>query len=239
MIYLRSLLFYIGYIGSTILWGSFATMVGVFLPLRVRFNFVIPPWTGFVIWWLKITCRIDVQIEGLENLQRAEPAIIFFKHQSTWDALYSTLVVSPQATIIKKELLWIPFFGWAFWVTKPIAIDRSQRLSSMRQMVRTSEARLNEGDWITIFPEGTRGEPGKVNPFQPGGAIIATTTKRDVIVIAHNCGYYWPRGQFCKKPGTIKVRVSPPFSVDGKSHRDLTSETESWMRQAVSELNLD
>lgn len=238
MIFLRSFFFYVGYIGSTILWGSFATMVGVFLPLRVRFKFVIPPWTGFVIWWLKVTCRIDVQIEGFENLRRPNPAIIFFKHQSSWDALFSTLVVSPQATIIKKELLWIPFFGWAFWVTKPIAIDRSQRLSSMRKMVRTSETRLNSGNWITIFPEGTRGELGQVNPFQPGGAIIAKTTRRDVIVIAHNCGYYWPRGKFCKHPGTIKVRVSPPFSVDGKSHRELTQETESWMRQTVSELNL-
>ena len=86
--YLRSLLFYIGYILSTILWGSFATLVGLCMPLRYRFNFVIPPWTGFVIWWLKITCGITAQIEGQEYLNRANPAILFIKHQSSWDALF-------------------------------------------------------------------------------------------------------------------------------------------------------
>ena len=234
--YLRSLLFYLGYISSTILWGSFATLVGSCLPLRVRFNFVIPPWTGFVIWWLKITCGISVQIEGAEHLQRNSPAILFFKHQSSWDALYSTLLVNPQVTIIKKELLWIPFFGWAFWVTKPIAIDRSQKVSSMRQMIRASNERMKSGNWITIFPEGTRGQLGEVNPFQPGGAIIAASTKKDVIVVAHNCGYYWPRGKFRKQSGTIRVRISPPFSVEGKSYRELNSETEAWMRTTMEEL---
>ena len=236
--FFRSLIFYIGYIGSTILWGSFATLVGIFLPLRVRYNFVIPPWTGFVIWWLKVTCGIHVQIEGLQYLSRKDPAILFFKHQSSWDALYSTLLVGPQVTIIKRELLWIPFFGWAFWVTKPIAIDRNQKLSSMRKMIRASDERMQAGNWITIFPEGTRGELGQVNRFRSGGAIIAVTTKTDVIVVAHNCGYYWPRGKFGKQPGTIKVRISPPFSAQDKTYKELNEETEEWMRKNISEINL-
>ncbi|MCY4655764.1 MAG: lysophospholipid acyltransferase family protein [Gammaproteobacteria bacterium] len=234
--YLRSLVFYVGYIGSTILWGSFATMVGVFLPLRVRFNFVIPPWTGFVIWWLKVTCGIKIEVTGREYLNRERPAILFFKHQSSWDALYSTLLTRPQVTIIKKQLLWIPFFGWAFWVTKPIAIDRKQKVSSMRQMIRASAERMKAGNWITIFPEGTRGQLGEVNPFQPGGAIIASTTKTDVIVVAHNGGYCWPRGKFKKSSGTINVHISPPISTTDKTYRELNEEAEAWMRNTMAEI---
>ena len=104
-------------------------------------------------------------------------------------------------------------------------------------MIRTAKTKLADRRWITIFPEGTRGQLGEVNKFQPGGAIIAVSTETDVLVVAHNGGYYWPRGKFRKQSGTIRVCISPPFSVKDKTYRELNEETEKWMRQTMESIS--
>ena len=237
MHFLRSLLFYCGYITSTICWGTFAAFVGLFLPLNWRYNFVIPPWTGFVIWWLQITCNIAIVVKGAEHLDRSKPGILFFKHQSSFDALYSTLLVKPQSTIIKKGLLWIPCFGWAFAVTKPITIDRKQRLAGMRKIVDEGVKQLAKQNWVTIFPEGTRVKAGLVGKFMPGGAMLAAHSKAPVHVVAHNGGRHWLLNRFTKLPGVIEVRISPPITTTDLSPAEINASCEQWMRANMLELD--
>ena len=232
----RSLLFYFGLVVVTIIWGSWATITGNFVPHARRFRYVIVTWTGFVLWWLRLTCGIKHEIEGMENLEEG-PGVLLVKHQSTWDALFSQTLVSPQSTVIKRTLLYIPFFGWAFWMTNPIAINRTRRVGSIRRMIRMGKERFSAGYWITLFPEGTRVETGQVGRFQSGAAMLAIALGAPVFVVAHNGGHCWQLKRWLKQPGTIQVRISPPIPTKGKSTQQVSAEAERWMREAMAEID--
>lgn len=236
VLWLRTILFYIGLVLSTLLWGTSLTIIALFFPQRVRFRMVIPPWVGFVIWWLRITCGIKTKIVGLENLSNTT-GILFMKHMSTWDALYSQLLIGPQTTIIKKGLLLIPCFGWAFWVTKPITIDRKQRMSTLKQMISDATDRIKQGFWVTLFPEGTRVEPGKVGGFQRGGAMLAKASGAPVYFVAHNGGLHWRNSGFAMHPGTIEVRISEAHHVGDLTANEFNEIAENWMRREMQELD--
>ena len=235
ILFLRSVLFYIGYVGATILWGFFASITGWFVFKSHRADYVIVPWVSFVLWWLRLTCGISVKVEGLEHLSDSAN-VLFVKHQSTWDALFSQLLVRPQTTVIKQHLLMIPFFGWAFAVTKPIVIKRQKKLSSLRNMIEQGKSKLADGVWVTLFPEGTRIEPGRIGRFHPGGAILAASTGANVHVVAHDGGHYWLLHKFTKHPGEIRLRVSRPISGDGRTADEINDEAEAWMRQEMAQL---
>lgn len=236
VLWLRTILFYVGYVTSTVLWGTALSMLALFVPHRLRFGMVIVPWVSFVIWWLKVTCGIHVKIQGREHISQT-PGILFMKHMSTWDALYSQLLVYPQTTVIKRKLLWIPCFGWAFWVTKPITIDRNQRMSTLKQMISMSSARLSQGFWVTMFPEGTRVAAGQVGRFQRGGAMLARSSGAPTYFVAHNGGLFWRRTGFAMHPGTIDVRISAPHWVGDRSADEFNQLALDWMRREMAELD--
>lgn len=236
VLWIRSLLFYIGYVLSTILWGTSLTIIAQFIHKRSRFRVVIVPWVSFVLWWLKLTCGIRVEVTGKEHLGD-EPGILFMKHASTWDALYSQLLVGPQTTIIKRKLLWIPCFGWAFWVTNPIAIDREQRMSALRHIVDEGRKRLDAGVWVSLFPEGTRMPSGQVGRFHRGGAMLAKQSGVPTYIVAHNGGHFWRNASFIKRPGVIQVRISPPQDVGDRTSQEFNSDAEAWMREQMTELD--
>ena len=127
----RALLFYVGYTVATVVWGTLGTVFGWLFPYRLRFRLIIGCWTGFCLRWLRWTCGIGYRVEGLEHVPET-PCIVLCRHESTWETLFLQQLFSPQATLIKKELLNIPFFGWAFRTLKPIAIDRSQQRKALR-----------------------------------------------------------------------------------------------------------
>lgn len=233
---IRALLFYMGYISSVIIWGPFATLTGLLLPYRARLAYVIGIWTRFVLWWLRITCNIRCEIAGKENLETG-PGILFVKHQSTWDALFIQTLVTPQTTVIKKSLLWIPCFGWAFSITQPIAINRAQPHSALRKLIEDGRVRLNQGVWVSLFPEGTRLASGETAKFQPGGAMLAAMTEMPVFIIAHNAGQYWPVNKFIKHAGVINVRISPRINTKGKSAKEILSLSENWLLENMQEID--
>lgn len=233
--YVRSLAFYLGFVVSTILWGSFSFLVGMCLPYARRHEFVIRTWVRFVLWWLRICCDIRTTVEGLEHLENGT-GILLVKHQSSWDALFSQLLVSPSTTVIKQSLLHIPFFGWAFSVTKPIVINRRKRVSSLRQLLDQGKVRLQQGIWITLFPEGARMGTAPVADFQPGGSMLAADTNAPVYVVAHNGGHCWPRSGLRKISGRIQVRISAPIESNDKSAKEINSLAFDWMRNAMDEL---
>jgi len=142
------------------------------LPRHVRYR-VISGWSRLVVWLLDRLCRIRWSVEGREHLP-AHPAVILSKHQSAWETLAFQSILPPQVHVLKRELLWIPFFGWGLALMSPIAIDRSRGMTAMRQIARKGKQRLEQGFWVIVFPEGTRVGPGEKRKYQQGGAWLAS-----------------------------------------------------------------
>ncbi len=231
----RAALFYLGYIFSTVVWGSLSVAIAWSMPPKARFLFVIGAWTRFVLWWLAVTCGIRTHVRGREHLPDTA-CILLVKHQSTWDTLFVQTLLSPQTTLIKRELLWIPFFGWAFSLLKPIAINRHARVDAFRQLMQVGADRIREGFSVTLFPEGTRMPWGKQGRFRPGGAALASSTGAPVLVVAHDAGRYWPAHRFIKNPGIIEVRISPAIEAKGEKSHKINELAETWLRREMSEL---
>jgi 1-acyl-sn-glycerol-3-phosphate acyltransferase len=231
----RAVAFYVGYIVVTVAWGSLSVLVAWMFPYRFRFQFVIGCWTRMVLFWLRACCGIRVSIEGREHMP-AVPCIVFVKHESTWETLFIQTLFAPQATLVKRELLNIPFFGWAFRLLRPIAIDRSDTRGALRTLINEGGTRLDQGIWVVLFPEGTRVPINEQRSFQIGGAALAEATSRPILVIAHNSGDHWPAHKLIKQPGTIRVIVTPAFSTNGLKRREINARAESLMLAGMVEL---
>lgn len=207
------------------------TFILLVIPFPLRFR-LVANWARFNLWWLRVTCNIRAEIKGLENIID-QPAIIMCKHQSAWETLMIQLLFPPQVWILKRELLWIPIYGWGLATMRPIAIDRSLGVRSLKQIVRQGMERLNDGLWVVVFPEGTRIAPGVRQKYHPGGAMLAEKSGYPVIPIAHNAGYLWPRNSFLKWPGTITMVIGSPIQSRGKKAAQIIRETEEWIETTV------
>lgn len=233
---LRSAAFYAGYAFLTVVWASVSLAFAWPLPMKARHAFVIGCWTRAALWWLRATCGIRVRVRGLQHLPQT-PCILLVKHQSTWETLWTQTLASPQAVLIKRELLRIPFWGWAFALVRPIAIDRGNPRAALRQFIADGTDRLTRGMGITLFPEGTRLAVGENGKFQRGGAALASATGVPVLVVAHNAGRRWPARKFLKNPGEITVEISPPFETGGKKTSEINAMCESWMIEAMRRID--
>jgi 1-acyl-sn-glycerol-3-phosphate acyltransferase len=234
MVLLRSLLFYCGLSLSTLIFVPLGILIYP-LPLSVRFR-VISKWAVFNLAWLKICCGLDHKIEGLENIPDDGAAIIMCKHQSAWETLALQQFFPPQVWVLKRELLWIPVYGWGLAAMEPIAIDRGSASKALRQIVDQGCKRLAQGLWVVIFPEGTRTPAGSRQKYQPGGGMLASKSEFPVIPVAHNSGYFWPRNSIRKWPGTINMVIGPAIETLGKSAKEITRETEEWIESTVEKL---
>jgi len=232
---LRSLLFYLGYSLATVIWGSLSVLVGWLLPYRLRFQCIIGAWTRICLWWLRVTCGIRHEIEGREHIPDI-PCVVFCRHESTWETLFLQTLLAPQATLIKRELLWIPFFGWAFALNKPIAIDRSSPRSALRRLIHVGTSRLKERIWVVLFPEGTRMPVGELGRFQVGGSALAAAAGVPVLVIAHDAGSFWPAHELKKTPGTIRVKILPPIQTNDRDSKSISDEARQRMGEGMAAL---
>lgn len=230
---LRSLLFYVGLISSTILIVPFCLLIYP-LPFTMRYYFTTR-WTVFNLWWLKVTCDLTHTIEGLDNIP-AEASIIMSKHQSAWETLAIQLIFPAQVWILKRELLWLPIYGWGLASMQPIAIDRGSAIKSFRQIVKQGCERLAEGLWVVIFPEGTRVAPGQSKKYLPGGGMLAEKSGAMIVPVAHNAGHFWPRNSIAKKSGVIQMVIGPTIDPKGKTATEITTEVEEWIENTVNEL---
>lgn len=225
---LRAGLFYLGYASSLLIWAALSLLVAPYMPYRARYIFVIKAWTVFVSYWLRICCGVRWKVIGLENIPE-DPCVILAKHQSQWETFFLQTLFVPQCTIIKKELLGIPFFGWAFRLCEPIAIDRSNKRVALSSLMRQGRERLANGIWVLVFPEGTRVDPGEQKDYLKGGAALATDTGVPVLPVTHNAGLYWPADRFLKYPGTIQVVIGPVISTEGRALDDVLEQTHQWI----------
>jgi len=199
------------------------------LPPMVRYR-IISGWSRLVIGLAKIVLGIDWRVEGREHLP-ARPAVILSKHQSAWETMAFQLIFPPQVHVLKRELLWIPFFGWGLALMSPIAIDRSRGVAALRAMARRGRERLEQGFWVVVFPEGTRVRPGERRAYQLGGAWLAAAAGAPVVPVAHNAGLVWPRNAFLKRPGTVTVRIGPSIEPADRDPKTLNDMAEAWIEE--------
>lgn len=229
----RSVLF------NLLLWGSVViyaplSLLTVVLPFPVRYR-IIRQWARWQVVLLKTLCRLDYRVEGREHLP-AGAAIIFSKHQSAWETIVYQEIFPPQTWVLKRELMWIPFFGWALALLHPIAIDRGSGRKAIEQVVAQGRDRLRSGIWVVVFPEGTRVAPGTRRRYGIGGAMLAAETGYPVVPVAHNAGSFWPRRGFFKRPGTIQVVIGPAIEAQGKTAEQIRDLAETWIENKMQEL---
>jgi len=233
MIFLRSALFAAALVLVT---PPFAVLSVLTFPFsRMTRYRIISWWSRIMLFVAKHLCGLDYRVEGREHLP-AEPSIILSKHQSAWETLAFQTIFPPQVHVLKRELLWIPFFGWGLGMMSPIAIDRARGRAALRQLARLGKERILQGFWVVIFPEGTRVAPGTKRKYQPGGAWLAVQTGAPVVPVAHNAGLYWPKNAFLKRPGTITLRIGPAILTAGRDSAEVNADAEVWIEQQQEEL---
>jgi 1-acyl-sn-glycerol-3-phosphate acyltransferase len=189
---------------------------------------IISGWSRLVVRLARALCGIRWSVEGREHLPAA-PSVILAKHQSAWETLAFQEIFPPQVLVLKRELLWIPFFGWGLALMSPIAIDRARGRAALRDIARRGRERLAQGFWVVIFPEGTRVRVGERRAYQQGGAWLAAQCGVPVVPVAHNAGRLWPRNAFLKRPGTVTVRIGPPIRTAGRDAKQIIADAEAWI----------
>ncbi len=233
MLWLRSTLFFIIYSISAVLFSCLGVLLWP-LPFKLRYR-IISRWAVWNIWLLKIICGIKLEVEGRELIPD-EPCVILCKHQSAWETLALQAVFPPQVWVLKRELFWIPFFGWGLASLNPIAIDRKAGRKALAQVIEQGKDRLASGAWVVVFPEGTRMPVGTLGRFGIGGARLAVDAGVPVVPVAHNAGHFWPKRGFLKKPGIIKMQIGAKIATQGQSAASINQQVETWMAEAMTRL---
>ncbi|MGE0799801.1 MAG: lysophospholipid acyltransferase family protein [Lautropia sp.] len=235
VLWLRSLLFMVVQVVTVIPW-AFVCLACAPLPQPTRYRITVM-WPRAMIHAARWLCGIRWQLLGTENLP-AGPAILLSKHQSTWETFYLVSVMPRQLTFVfKRELLYLPFFGWGIGLLDMIHIDRSQGRDAFESVVTQGVRQLAEGRWVIMFPEGTRIPPGRVGRYKSGGARLAIRTGTPVVPIAVNSGRLWPKGKFIKTPGLITVSIGAPIDPAGLAPEDLTARVEGWIESEMRRIS--
>ena len=235
MILIRSFIFQIGMWSFTIPFTALAILT---FPLGAisRYNF-ISIWAKTILCWLKLTCNITFKIKGIQNIPK-EPFMILSKHQSAWETIAFQKIFPPQVWVLKRELLWIPFFGWGLAMTSPIAIDRKAGKKSLKQMLEQGIDRVKKGFCIVVFPEGTRTKPKEVGKYHIGGAWLAVKSNINILPVAHNAGYFWPKNSFIKNPGEITVSIGPTIQTDKITPEEANKLSKDWIESEMLKINV-
>lgn len=229
----RSLLFNLILWTSVLFYAPLALLTFPF-PFIVRYRFICA-WARFHMWLLRVLCGLRYRVQGREHLPQGA-AIVLSKHQSTWETLTFPEIFPVHAWLLKREVLWIPLFGWAVALLNPIAIDRGSGHRAIQQLIEQGRERLSRGVWVLVFPEGTRTPPGSRRPWKVGGAVLAAETGYPVVPVAHNAGQFWRRRSFVKRPGTIDVVIGPAIETRGRKAEDIKREAEAWVTRAMERL---
>lgn len=196
---------------------------------------IISQWAKMMLPLLRLVCGISYEVRGIENIPE-EPCIVLCKHQSAWETLALQEIFPPQVWVLKRELLWLPFFGWALALTSPIAIKRSDGKGAIKQLLRLGKERLAQGFCVVIFPEGTRVPFGQRGKYKIGGAMLAASSGIPVVPVAHNAGRLWGRNAFSKHPGLITVSIGAPIKTRGLKAEEINERVEEWIENEIQQL---
>jgi len=184
-----------------------------------------------------LICGMKVVLEGAENIPN-DPSVIMIKHSTTLETYGHVPLFPPTAWVVKRELTWIPFIGWAIrLVLQPMAIKRSAGRSAVMQVITQGKERLANGTWVTIFPEGTRVDPGQTRKYGVSGAALAKEAGVMIVPVAHNAGDVWPRRQLIKRPGLVRFCVGPPIDPQGRSPKETNLIVQGWIENKMAEIS--
>ncbi len=238
---LRSIVHMLWMLVTVIPWAVIMLVASI----RVRGNplyWMAVRWLRWAIDGARVLLGIRVRVSGMDNLPVGEtsPAILLVKHQSTLETfLMPTLMPHPLAYVFKKELLSVPFFGWAMGRLDMIHIDRSQRNEAFAKVVSQGKSLLARGVWIIMFPEGTRIARGQKGSYKTGGTRLAIETGAPVIPVAVTSAKCWPRKAFIKTPGVVDVSIGKPIPSAGRDPGELMAEVEAWIESEMRRLDPD
>jgi len=231
---IRSFIFNTFFYFFLIVFSSLLIILYPFLK-TISLQKLISVWIYLILRLLKAICKIDWKIEGKENLIN-QPCIIVSNHQGPWESLFLQTLIVPSTSIVKKELLLIPFFGWGVACTEPITVDRSKKFKSLKRVVSKAKLKLKKGFSIILFPEGTRVKPEKgIQKFGSSCGLISYENKVPIIPICHNSGKYWRNKEFKKYPGTVKLRIGKP--IEALSAKDATNKAYEWIKLNYQAIN--
>lgn len=230
MAVLRSVLFALF---QALITPFFAALALLSFPLSGAARYrLITTWSRWIVAGAEAICGIRYRVLGAERVPPA-PFIVLSKHQSAWETLAFQAIFPPQVWVVKRELLWIPFFGWGLAMLSPIAIDRGAASRALNQLLEQGRERLARGLCIVIFPEGTRVAPGVRGEYRAGGAWLAVKTATRVLPVAHNAGELWPRNAWIKRPGLITVSIGDPIDTARLTPDELNRRVEEWIEGEV------
>ena len=232
---IRSLIFYVGYVLAMLVCGVLFLPPAPFLPLASRYR-LLNLYNHFIIAWFRLVCGVRYEFRGHERLPDGS-CVILSNHQSEWETVYLQLLHPPVCTVLKRELLNIPVFGWGLRLLHPIALDRSKPARAMKQVLTQGKARLEAGLSVLIFPEGTRVSPGSRVRYNKSGAVIACRAGMPVVPVAHNAGERWPGRHWVKKPGRLTLEVGPAIATEGRTPEEVMAEAEAWIEARLAEIS--
>lgn len=238
MLLIRSSVFFLFFAINTMIIAVLGFILGWFLPPMKRFV-IDQSWSRLNLWGLKIFCDLTYRVVGAENIPEAN-AIFLSKHQSAWETIaLITVIPGPKVWVLKRELLFVPIFGWIFIHFKPIAINRKSGRKAVFQIINQGIQRLQSGLSVIIFPEGTRVAPGTRKRYGIGGALLAEKSGYPVVPIAHNAGVFWKRRGVIKYPGTIDVKIGQSIQSEGLTANEINQQVEDWIETTQSQLPLE
>ncbi|HEX6708305.1 MAG TPA: lysophospholipid acyltransferase family protein [Albitalea sp.] len=237
---LRSALFVLWLIATVIPWAVISLIGSIFMrgtPLYRLTTF----WLRFAIHGARWICGVRWRVSGRENLEaahRAGAVVLLPKHQSTWETFaFPQLMPHPLCYVFKRELLMIPFFGWAMARLDMVHIDRSKRAEAWNLVAEQGRRFMAQGNWVIMFPEGTRTPRGSQGVYKHGGTRLAVATGTPVLPIAVASARCWPRKSFMLRPGLIEVSIGPVIPVTGREPDELMREVEAWIEGEMRKLD--
>jgi 1-acyl-sn-glycerol-3-phosphate acyltransferase len=237
----RSILFFLWMAITVVPWGLSVLVASLFLSSRALY-WMCAGWLMVAMAGARVLCGVRRRVIGMENLPSAEQSraavILVSKHQSTWETFaYPTLMPHPLAYVFKRELLYIPFFGWAMSRLDMIHIDRSRHAEAWNRVAAQGRRLAGEGIWVIMFPEGTRIPRGERGRYKTGASRLAVDTGVPIVPIAVTSARCWPRRSFLLRPGTVDISIGPPIAVDGHDAESLMKEAEQWIEAEMQRLD--
>lgn len=230
----RNLIFYFIFFTTLIFISIVIILASFLLPVK-KCQMIASFWIINILKLIKHLCGIDWVVDGLDNIPD-QPFVIMANHQGPWESLFLQTLMLPTSSIIKKEILFIPFFGWAISRLKPIPINRKEKHTSMKKIISIGGERIKNGYAVLIFPEGTRRNPKDgIGKFGNGGSVLAVNTGVPVVPICHNSGMYWKNKSFKKVAGKISVVIGEP--IRGIDAKEITKQAQMWVDKTYKEIS--
>jgi 1-acyl-sn-glycerol-3-phosphate acyltransferase len=229
-------LIFTSFLFASAILGTALELLFFWAPFRVKWG-IATGWARSCLWAGNFFCGLDVTTEGTENIPD-EPCVFLIKHTTAMEAYWQIAALPPATWVLKRELLWVPVFGWALAVVmKSIAVDRNAGGSAVKQVIAQGQDRIASGMSVCIFPEGTRMAPGETRRYGVSGAALAKEAGCPIVPVAHNAGDFWPRRDLRKQPGRIRFCIGPPIDAADRRPKETNKIAQDWVEAKMREIS--